>query len=87
MVLCREAALLANTLEGLAKTIRTGLEQYPVGSSYRVEAQERVSGSGSRLHGRVEKLVKCVCNHGSSVTAYFIVIVAIFVRYALRQTC
>ncbi|RDX41060.1 hypothetical protein OH76DRAFT_1475953 [Lentinus brumalis] len=57
VVLCREAALLANALEGLAKTIRTGLEQYPVGSPRRVQAQERVSGSGSRLHGRVEKLV------------------------------
>ncbi|TFK80315.1 hypothetical protein K466DRAFT_605443 [Polyporus arcularius HHB13444] len=57
VALCREAALLENTLEGLAKTIRTGLEQYPVGSPHRVQAQERVSGSGSKLHERVEKLL------------------------------
>ncbi|TFK79096.1 hypothetical protein K466DRAFT_668231 [Polyporus arcularius HHB13444] len=57
VALCQEAALLANTLKGLAKTIKTGLEQYPVGSPHRVQAQERVSGSGSKLQERVEKLV------------------------------
>ncbi|TFK84886.1 hypothetical protein K466DRAFT_601651 [Polyporus arcularius HHB13444] len=54
--LCQQATSLAETLEGLAKTITAGLTKYPVGSLQRRQARERVFGSGSKFHQRVEKL-------------------------------
>lgn len=58
--LCQQATSLADTLEGLAKTITAGLTKYPVGSLQRRQARERVFGSGSKFHQRVEKLGECV---------------------------
>ncbi|KAI0688207.1 hypothetical protein C8T65DRAFT_835039 [Cerioporus squamosus] len=56
VMLCQEATSLADTLNRLARTIKTELEKYPVGSHQGIEAQEKVSGSSSKLVGRVEEL-------------------------------
>ena len=57
--LCNEIKTLLDTLENLARSVQTRLQEYSYGSPERLEAETRFYQSSS-LIDRVEKLSKCV---------------------------
>ncbi len=59
MSLCAETKSLADTLEGLAKIVESGLNEYPAGSLERMQASEKVFGP-SKLVDRLRTLEGCV---------------------------